>query len=563
MIARALGAVLGGGLIAVLSTSGAAAYFADGPDFALRGGAASLTLQAELGPVEFAIRNQLADLTGDSQLTQRDADGVIAFYEARGYQAAWTADGTLTDRAIALIDRIAAADTDGLDPLAYDTPRVDLGERVPMTAAETAAAEIQMSMAVAAYTREAYAGRLDPRTIGPAGTEDIDIRPHYPDTVAALNSIATDEDAVATLEGYNPQQAGYVALRAELARLRAEKTVAEVVVPPGPTLRVGDEDPRVALLRERLDLPVPSDESANLFDDVVLTAVREFQGNAGLVADGIVGPNTLGALNGPNVDPVGEIIANMERWRWLPRDLGDYYVMVNIPEFMVRIVSNGDVIHETRVVVGQTTHRTPVFSDEMETIVVNPYWYVPASIVAAEYMPVLRADPGYFNRNGYDVFLYYNGAAHLVDPTQIAWGQVSASQVSMRQRPGPGNALGQIKFLFPNSHAVYLHDTPSKSLFQYDVRAYSHGCVRVMNPMDFAEALLSRDPNLGVAQLQALFGDQERSVNLDQHIPINIVYFTAVVDENGTVQFKNDIYGYSAIVRDRLGLNSTIVAANN
>lgn len=563
MIARALGAVLGGGLIVVLSSSGAAAYFADGPEFALRGGAASVTLQAELGPVELAIRSQLDDLTGDTQLTQRDADGVIAFYEARGYQPAWTADGALTERAIALIERIAAADTDGLDPLAYDTPRVDLGAHGALDAGAIAAAEIQMSMAVAAYTREAYAGRLDPRTIGPAGTNDIDIRPHYPDTAAALSAVATDEDAVATLEGYNPQQAGYVALRNELARLRGEEQVARIIIPDGATLRLGDEDPRVALLRERLELPLPGDENANLFDDVVQAAVREFQGNAGLVADGIVGPNTIGALNGPNIDPVAEVIANMERWRWAPRELGDYYVMVNIPEFMVRIVSDGTVIHETRVVVGQTTHRTPVFSDEIETIAVNPFWYVPASIVAAEYMPVLRSDPGYFNRNGYDVFLYYNGAAHLVDPTQVAWGQVSPSQVSMRQRPGPGNALGQIKFLFPNSHSVYLHDTPSKSLFQYDVRAYSHGCVRVMNPMDFADALLSRDPNLGVAQLQALFGDQERLVNLDQHIPINIVYFTAVVDETGTVQFKNDIYGYSAIVRDRLGLNSTIVAAND
>ncbi len=559
MMRRALMAVLGGGLIVAVNAPAASAYFADGPEFGLRGGAASLTLQAELGPVALAIRDQLADLSGRNPLTQTDAEGVIAFYEARGYEPVWTVDSALTSGAIAVIQRIAAADTDGLDPAAYKTPSTDLGSA---SVAEIAAADIQLSVAVAAYAREAYAGRLDPRTIGPAGREDIDITPHYPDTVAALNSIAASSDPATTLGDFNPQQAGYLALRAELARIRSETTEARIIVPAGPTLRVGDEDARVGLLRARLDLPVPDDESANIFDDQLLSAVRAFQGNAGLVADGIVGPNTIGALNGPNVDPVAEIIANMERWRWMPRDLGDYYVMVNIPEFMVRIVADGEVFHETRVVVGQTTHRTPVFSDEIETIAVNPYWYVPSSIIAAEYMPVLRSDPGYFNRAGFDVFLYYNGAAHLVDPTQVAWGQVNASQVSMRQRPGPGNALGQIKFLFPNSHAVYLHDTPSRSLFQYDVRAYSHGCVRVQNPMDFAEALLSRDPNLGVAQLQALFGDQERLVNLDQHIPINITYFTAVVDDTGTVQFKNDIYGYSAIVRERLGLDNTLVAAN-
>jgi murein L,D-transpeptidase YcbB/YkuD len=562
MRVRALGAVLGGGLIVAVNVSGAEAYFADGPDFELRGGAAAVTAQAELGPVELAIRDQLAELTGDTPLLQRDAEGVIAFYEARGYQAAWTADGSLTDTAVAIIGRLATADTDGLDPSAYDTPDLDFASNGPATPAEIAAADIELSVAVAAYTREAYAGRIDPRTVGQDGTDDIDIRPHYPDTAAALRSIVTADDAVATLVGFNPTHAGYLALRNALAEARAQETEARVVVPDGPTLRLGDADPRVAILRARLDLPVAQGEDANLFDDAVESAVRDFQSNAGLVTDGIVGPHTIGALNGPNVDPVAEIIANMERWRWMPRDLGNYYVMVNIPEFMVRIVADGEVFHETRVIVGQTTHRTPVFSDEIEKIAVNPYWYVPASIIAAEMMPILRSDPGYFVRNGYDVFLSYQGGAQLVNPYQVAWGQVSASRVSMRQRPGTGNALGQIKFLFPNSHAVYLHDTPSKSLFQSDVRAYSHGCVRVMNPMDFAEALLSRDPNLGVAQLRALFGDQERQVPLDQHIPIHITYFTAMVDDSGQVQFKNDIYGYSAVIRERLGLNNTLVAAN-
>jgi murein L,D-transpeptidase YcbB/YkuD len=550
--------MLGGTLIAVAPIHSASAYFANSLEFAARAGAAAITLQNELGPVELAIRAQLGELVATGALAERDLAGVTAFYEARAYQPAWTAGGVLTPAAIGLIDRIGAADTDGLDPLAYDTPAPDFGVGRAATTGAIAGVEIQLSLAIAAYTREAYAGRIDPRTIN----EDIDIAPHYPDTMAALNAIATDADPVATLEGFNPPQAGYVALRAELARIRAEGHDEVVLVPAGPTLRLGDQDERVPILRARLELPVPNDATANVYDEDVMSAVREFQGLVGLVTDGVVGPNTLGALNGPAVNPEAEIIANMERWRWVPRDFGEYYVNVNIPEFIVRIVADGVVFHETRVVVGLPTHRTPVFSDEIETIVVNPFWYVPASIVADEMMPLLRSDPGYFNRNNFDVFVTWQGRTQQVDPYQVDWSRLNATQVSMRQRPGPGNALGQIKFLFPNSHAVYLHDTPSKNLFQRDVRAYSHGCIRVMNPMDFADALLSRNSEWNAARLATLFGPEERSVDIGQHIPVHITYFTAVVDESGTVQFKNDVYGYSAAVRQALGLDGTIVAGN-
>jgi murein L,D-transpeptidase YcbB/YkuD len=550
--------VLGGALIAMAPANVADAYFLGDPNFAARAGAASVTLQTELGPVELAIRAQLEELVGEGALGERDVAGVIAFYEARSYQPAWTADGSLTPTAIDLIDRLAMADTDGLDPSTYLTPSVRFGAGAAPSTGAVAGADIQMSLALAAYTREAYAGRIDPRTI----SRDIDLEPHYPDTVAALAAIATGADPVGILEGYNPPHAGYQDLRTELARLRTMEPVDLVVVPGGPTLRLGDEDERVAILRTRLELTAP-EEGAHIFDEALAEAVRAFQANAGLVTDGIVGPNTLGALNGPSINPEAEIIANMERWRWAPRDFGGYYVNVNVPEFMVRIYDDGIAFHETRVVVGQRSHQTPIFSDEIEHLVVNPFWYVPASIVADEMMPIMRSDPSYFNRNNFDVFVNWQGRVQQVNPTQVDWSRLSASQVSMRQRPGPGNALGRIKFMFPNGHAVYLHDTPSKSLFQRDVRAYSHGCVRVMDPMDFADALLSQNADWNADRLSTLFGNQERQVDLDQHVPVHITYFTAVVDESGTVQFKNDIYGYSAAVREALGLNDTVVAAND
>jgi murein L,D-transpeptidase YcbB/YkuD len=550
--------MLGGALLAAAPVNWAGAYVVDSPEFAARGGAAAITLQTELGPVELAIRAHLQDLVGEGVLGERDVAGVIAFYEARAYQPAWTADGALTPAAILIIERIAMADADGLDPNAYHTPSVRFGLGARPSDGAVARSEILLSLAIAAYTREAFAGRVDPRTIGP----DIDIEPHYPNTLAALNAIATDADPVDVLEGYNPHHAGYLALREELARLRAEEHEDLAVVPEGPTLRLGDEDERVAILRVRLDVPAADDGVRNIYDEELMSAVRDFQANVGLVTDGIVGPNTLGALNGPAVDPVAEVIANMERWRWVPRDLGDFYVNVNVPEYMVRIFEDGEAVHETRVIVGLRSNKTPIFSDEIEHLIVNPFWYVPASIVADEMMAILRSDPNYFNRNNFDVFVNWQGRTQQVNPVQVDWSRLTASQISMRQRPGDGNALGRIKFMFPNSHAVYLHDTPSKSLFQRDVRTFSHGCIRVMNPMDFADALLTRDPDWNADRLTTLFGAQERQVDLATHIPVHITYFTAVVDESGTVQFKSDIYGYSAAVRQALELDDTVVAGN-
>ena len=544
-------AVMVGGLFAAIQVGSAEAYFADSPEFAIRGGAATAVLQIELSPVQKEIRSQLADLSGGNALTQRDAEGVIAFYESRGFEPAWASDGSLTPDAQAIIARLGDAAADGLDPSAYTTPPMRAGAGAKANITLLARTDILLSVAVAAYTREAYAGRIDPRTI----SSDIDLDPHYPDPAAALASVATSTDAVSTLEGFNPSHPGYLALRDELARIRGEVEEERIAIPAGPTLRLGDEDDRVPILRARFELPVPADEAAIVYDEALMSAVEDFQGAAGLVTDGIVGPNTLGALNGgPAVDPEAEIIANMERWRWEPREFGSFYVQVNVPEFMVRIVDEDEVIHETRVVVGKRSNRTAIFSDEIEHMMVNPFWYVPASIIAAEYMPVLRSDPGYFVRNNYDVYARYGGSVQQVNPYEINWSMLSPSDVSMRQRPGPGNALGQIKFIFPNSHAIYLHDTPSKSLFQRDVRAFSHGCVRVMNPMEFADALLSQTDGLNAAAVTALFGDREQQVKLDTHIPVHITYFTAVVDADGRVQFKGDIYGFSAEVRSRLGL---------
>lgn len=542
---RVIGIILGGSLLAGIPTA-SLAYFGEDAAFATRtAGAASLLRQSELGTVETAIRAALAELEGANANLIYDIDGIRSFYAERGFAPLWIERGRFSADARAVIARLGEAAEDGLDPAAYATPPADFGA-VPSLAADTiAATELEMSIAVAAYVREAYAGRLDPRALDP----NLDIDRQLPDIAAALADIGAADDAAATLASYNPTHPAYAALRAALVDARGGPAIERIVIPAGPTIRPGDSDTRVALLRTRLDITTVSD-APGLYDATLVEAVRTFQTQAGLTVDGIIGPNTLGALNGPAVDPVAEIIANMERYRWLPRDLGDYYVQVNIPEYLVRIFDAGEEVYQTRVVVGRPANETPVFSDRMDYFVVNPFWHVPPSIVANELLPQLRADPGYFVRGAFDVF--YRGT--LVDPYAINWHAVTAGQVGIRQRPGPSNALGQIKFMFPNAHHVYLHDTPSKNLFQRDARAFSHGCVRVLNPMDFAEALLRHEEDVSRQSLEAMFGPTERQVNLNHPIDVHLTYFTAVFDDAGNLQFKPDIYGHSARVREALGL---------
>ena len=290
-------------------------------------------------------------------------------------------------------------------------------------------------------------------------------------------------------------------------------------------------DERVPLLRARFDLAAPVDTlSTDVYDDALVQAVRTFQTDKGLEADGIIGRRTLAVLNGADRDAEGEILANMEMWRWMPRKLGRDYVFVNIPEFTARVVRDGRPVHQTRVVVGTPTNQTPVFSDEMEYLVVNPYWHVPESIRMKEMLPEIQADPaGFFQRHGYEAV--WNG--QVIDPRSVIWDENAVKFVAIRQPPSEANALGRIKFMFPNQHAVYLHDTPSRKLFLRDYRAYSHGCVRVDDPMEFARAILAHEPNLTVESLEAMFGGQEMRVDLTQHLRVHIAYFNAWVDDAG------------------------------
>ena len=329
-----------------------------------------------------------------------------------------------------------------------------------------------------------------------------------------------------------------------------------VSIPPGPVLKFGVENEQVALLRQRLD--VPAGANPNQFDAAVLDAVKQFQRSNGALPDGLVGSGTRRLLNGGQPqEPVAssarikQILVNMERWRWLPHDLGGFYVTVNIPEFMLRVVEDGKPIHSTRVVVGKPDKQTPIFSDEMEEIVFNPYWNVPNSIKNEEIAPYMGQGGGFFG-GGVDTSVLQRHGLRIkygnrdVDPDTIDWTRNDIRNFDLVQPPGPTNVLGRVKFVFPNSHDVYMHDTTQKFLFNNPVRAESHGCMRVQYPEKLAEILLAHDKGWSPARVESTFdaGD-DNHLALDQHIPVYITYFTLRVNDDGSISTFNDIYGHN------------------
>ncbi|SFN04565.1 Murein L,D-transpeptidase YcbB/YkuD [Pleomorphomonas diazotrophica] len=492
------------------------------------------------------IAKVVASATGDAR---RRADAVAKVYAARGNQPLWVEGDHYSAKAKAVIARLADAVEDGLNPVDYALPEAELSAD---TTELVANADLRVSMAVATFAEQASGGRVAPRSI----SKDIT---RTPERIAADTALATVADAIdvaAALEGFNPSTDGFRRLKAMLAEVRATKDSAEPAPEPVAlvkSLKPGMSDDGVPALRKRLGLAAPAEgiEPA-LYDDALVAAVEAFQKENGLTADGVVGARTLAVLNGAHRDVEGEIIANMEMWRWMPRDLSQDYVFVNIPEFKVRVVRNGQQVHEARVVVGKTANQTPVFSGEMQYLVVNPYWHVPESIKIKEMLPAIQADPaGYFARHGYEVT--WDG--QLIDPTRVIWDENAVKAVGIRQVPGEANALGNIKFMFPNKHAVYLHDTPLRSLFNRDVRAFSHGCVRVDDPMAFADAVLQGDPEWTVPKLRAMFGGAERRVDISTHLKVHLAYFTAFVDEAGKLQLRDDIYGHVQAIKKALGMS--------
>jgi murein L,D-transpeptidase YcbB/YkuD len=553
MILKATKALLASVALIGLSVGAAHAYLPEGKTFRERAGSAASLAMADVAsdPAAQALKTILsAPVKAESFVDKRDRAAMVEFYAERDYQPVWMVDGVYTPQARKVMQRIAAAAEDGLDPSAYRLPPAQVGAETPAGAEIAASVDLVLSKAVLTFARQAYAGRLDPSSI----SKLITMKPLLPDPIEVLTAVSSATDGAVAIAGFNPPHEGYLRLKKALAESRATDTGPALArLPEGKSMKVGLSDPRVPLLRARLDVPAPS-EAPEVYDEALAEAVKTFQSGKGLQADGIAGNATVAYINGTGKTNTAEILANMERWRWMPRDLGDFYVLANVPEFSVRVVEDGKVIHTARTVVGKITNQTPIFSDQMESIVVNPSWNVPASITMKEMLPAVRRDPNYMARKGYQVLANVDGKFRPVDPQMVDWSNVNPRQIMIRQPPGDDNALGSVKFLFPNEHAVYLHDTPSKSFFKRDARALSHGCVRVQDPLEFADILLAHQGGWTPARLRKMIGGKEKWINLPNRIPIHLTYFTAFVDDNGTLETRPDIYGYNGRVEKALGL---------
>ncbi len=416
------------------------------------------------------------------------------------------------------------------------------------TADALANGDVRLTVSVLTFARHLQAGRIAPRRV----YAQVQYPEHEPDPAAVLKTLMQASDVDAALDGFDPPHQAFRALKAKLAELRASATTAPTAEPPeripgGPLIKPGAQDPRVPLLRRRLRLRGRPDDTR--YDRGLYNAVRAFQHRHGLRPDGVVGANVIAALNGPKPlttrQIVDKITANMERWRWLPRNLGDTYVMVNIPDYSLKVVHDHRVVWHTKIVAGKPRTPTPLLTATMDNVIVNPSWYVPQSIIENELLPAYRTDPNIFDRMGLQVQKGPDGHINVVQP------------------PGAANALGRIKFNFPNKFQVYLHDTPEKSLFRYDRRAFSHGCMRVQNPTRFGEILLHlamNGPTPSERQLDALFGRSEKVFRFSHRPQVHLTYQTAFVDEAGRLQLRDDIYGFDARIRAIMHSNERRIA---
>ena len=354
-----------------------------------------------------------------------------------------------------------------------------------------------------------------------------------PEPAAVLDQIARAADVGATLDSFNPPQPGYKALKAKLAELRGRSGQSGPRIATGPALKVGMTDPRVPALRERLGVTGEPDDL--IYGKPLAEAVKKFQRQHDVSQTGVLTNSVVDMLNGVShrERDADIVIANMERWRWMPRDLGKAYAMVNIPDFTLKVVDQGATVWTTRVVTGEPgEHATPLLTETMKYITVNPTWNVPPSIIRNEYLPALEQDPTVLDRMGLKVERSRDGTV-----TRIY------------QPPGDHNALGRLRFNFPNKFLVYQHDTPDKQLFALDKRAFSHGCMRVQNPDQYAEVLLRiANPKEGYTaeRIRKMYGAGERDIQFQTPIPVHLTYQTAFVDDAGHLAFRGDLYGRDA-----------------
>lgn len=514
-------------------------------------------------PVAGELRSALDNANGTitAGASSLPALPVRAFYAERGYQPLWVDGHGLTGRGEALLQGLRSAGDLGLDPNAY-APALSLpaaGDPAPL-----AAAELAMTAAFLNYARDLQTGRLMPRQVD----QEYAVTPPSFGAIGALNAVAAAPNVQAHLVSLAPTDPVYVGLIQGLKHYRALAAAGGwEAFPPGSKLQPGEVSDRVPVLRRILrrqgDDPGPEQDGPErdrkVYDPHLAQAVKRFQQRHGLEPDAVIGPQTAAALGVSAEDRVRQILINMERWRWLPRDLGDPHVLVNMAGFELQLVERGQPPLSMRVVVGQPVRRTPVFSDEISYLEFNPTWTVPSTIAVEDLLPKIRRDPGMLHAQGISVYARGAEGSYAVDPADVDWSTArkGAFPYRLRQDAGPRNPLGRVKFMFPNPYAIYLHDTPSRGLFQRSRRAFSSGCIRVEKPVELAERLLAGTPGWSRQRIDAAIDSgKTRSVSLAAPVPVHLVYLTAWQDGDGKMQFREDLYGRDTRLLEALFKNA-------
>ncbi|WP_076861234.1 L,D-transpeptidase family protein [Bradyrhizobium mercantei] len=519
---------------------------------------AASTVAAEDQPVADKLRDLLANKSLRTFDRKNERAAAEKFYSAREYAPVFTKAGKLTDAGKGVIARLKDAAADGLDAADYPVPDF----AAATTPDALADAELKLAASMLDYARQAQSGRMHWSQV----SADILYPEHPIDPAEVFANVTSAKDASAALDGYNPPQKLYKELKKKLAELRGQGDGPVITIADGPTLKyaaarkkqaaVEMDDPRVPDLRNKLGVSENADSTK--YDATVARAVERFQSSVDLKPTGVLDERTVKALNNPKRDrQIDTVIVNMERWRWLPRQLGaanagNAYVILNIPDYTLKVMQNGAQVWTTRVVTGKPgQHATPLLTETMKYITVNPTWNVPPSIIYNEYLPALQQDPTVLQRMGLKLERNRDGSIHISQP------------------PGEANALGRIRFNFPNKFLVYQHDTPDKYLFAKDERAFSHGCMRVQNPDQYASVLLNiTEPNQHYTpeKIRSMYGSSEVDLKFPTPIPVNITYQTAFVDDGGKLQIRRDVYGRDAtmlsLLRNSRGKDLETVVAH-
>ena len=512
-------------------------------------------------------------------VTAEQRDAIISFYRLNGFEPLWVSSEGLTAKSRRVLTLLADAESEGLIPLDYMPPTLgsfsDDGSIFKGQVPALARLDIAMTAMALRYAEHVYSGRIIPKKL----SGYYDITPPALDLGRALYELSYRRLPDLYLSSLRPQHPAYRMMKASLSELRAKLAESnQQSIPKGETVKAGARDARVPLVRERMvklgllsvddslawieetadapDAGTADEVLARTLDRKLSAALKAFQASRKLKQTGRLDKATVEALNTRSDQRnIQKLAMNMERMRWLPRDLGKRYIFVNQASFELRIIEDDRIAWTTKVIVGKADTQTSVFSDEMETVVLNPYWGVPRSIIKYEMMPYLVNDPSYLDRKGFEVV---NSRGEVVSSSSVDWWAYGDKiPYDIRQPPGDDNALGNIKFLFPNSHDIYMHDTPTKNLFAEKSRAFSHGCVRVENPRQLAEYVLGWDR----AQIDDMIASgMNQDIQLPAHIPVHLNYFTAWPDASGKIAYHPDVYNRDA--RLEKALNTIAVAAN-